>query len=127
MARIERARIDDGVPHLRLVDQNVSALQIPLPPFAEVQRIITEVDRRLSLIRETEAQVNANLKRADRLRQSILRKAFRGELGVQENPEAPADVLHVPGVSPDLPCCEWRRDGRTSREFSETAAADRTT
>lgn len=53
---------------------------IPLPPLAEQQRIVAEVDRRLSLVRETEAQVEANLKRAERLRQSVLQKAFSGEL-----------------------------------------------
>lgn len=36
-----------------------------------------EVDRRLSLIRETEAQVDANLRRTERLRQSVLAKAFK--------------------------------------------------
>lgn len=33
-------------------------------------------DRRLSLIRETESQVNANLQRAERLRSSVLSKSF---------------------------------------------------
>ncbi|OKY74529.1 MAG: hypothetical protein BM485_11790 [Desulfobulbaceae bacterium DB1] len=53
---------------------------IPLPPLAEQHRIVAEVDRRLSLTREIEAQVEANLKRAERLRQSILSKAFSGQL-----------------------------------------------
>jgi type I restriction enzyme S subunit len=55
-------------------------LPVALPPLAEQQRIVAEVDRRLSLVRETEAQVEANLKRAERLRQSVLQKAFSGEL-----------------------------------------------
>ena len=54
----------------------VSRLPVPLPPLAEQYRSITEIDSRLSLIRETEAQVGANLKRAERLRQSILTGAF---------------------------------------------------
>ncbi len=40
---------------------------MPLPPEAEQHRIMAEVERRLSLLRETEAQVDANLKRAERL------------------------------------------------------------
>jgi len=56
------------------------ALGIPLPPLAEQHRIVAEVDRRLSLLRETEAQVDANLARAGRLRQSILARAFSGDL-----------------------------------------------
>jgi type I restriction enzyme, S subunit len=58
----------------------LSAFPIPLPPSAEQHRIVIEVDRHLSLIRETEIQVDANLKRADRLRQSILTAAFAGRL-----------------------------------------------
>lgn len=53
-----------------------AGLTIPLPPLAEQHRIVAEADRRLSLIRGAEAQVNANLARAKRLRQSILQAAF---------------------------------------------------
>ena len=52
----------------------------PLPPISEQQRIIAEVDCRLSVIEELEAVVAANLKRAERLRQSILHSAFSGSL-----------------------------------------------
>ena len=56
------------------------ALPIPLPPLAEQTRIVAEVERRLSVVEELEAVVSANLQRATRLRQSILHKAFTGEL-----------------------------------------------
>jgi type I restriction enzyme S subunit len=49
---------------------------VALPPHAEQHRIVAEVDRHLSLLRVTEAQVNTNLRRAERLRQSILSRAF---------------------------------------------------
>lgn len=58
--------------------ERVSQIPIPLPPIAEQQRIITEVDSRLSLVNVVEAQVNANLQRAERLRQTILSKCFSG-------------------------------------------------
>jgi hypothetical protein len=38
------------------------------------------MERRLSAVEKLEAVVSANLKRAPRLRQSILQKAFTGEL-----------------------------------------------
>lgn len=41
---------------------------------------VAEVERRLSAVEELEAVVSANLQRAVRLRQSILQKAFTGEL-----------------------------------------------
>lgn len=59
------------------INQGVlSRLAIPLPPVSEQHRIVAEVDRRLSLLRKTEAQVSANLQRAERLLQSILKSAF---------------------------------------------------
>ncbi len=45
-------------------------------PFAEQTRIVAEVDRHLSIIREVEAEVDTNLKRAQALRQATLAKAF---------------------------------------------------
>ena len=41
---------------------------------------MAEVERRLSVVEELESVVTANLQHATRLRQSILPKAFRGEL-----------------------------------------------
>ena len=58
----------------------LQALAIPLPSLAEQTRIVAEVERRLSVVEELEAVVSANLQRATRLRQSILQKAFTGEL-----------------------------------------------
>jgi len=54
----------------------LESIVIPVPPLAEQHRIVAEVDRRLSLVREVEAEVDANLKRAEQLRQSILARAF---------------------------------------------------
>lgn len=61
---------------------DLKAIPVPLPPIEDQARIILDVDRRLSLIRETEAQVEANLTRAERLRQTILHAAFSGGLNV---------------------------------------------
>ncbi len=63
---------------------DIRSVYIALPPLTEQRRIVAEVDRRLSLIRTTEAQVDANLQRAERLRQSILAQAFFGRLKLSE-------------------------------------------
>ena len=56
----------------------VRAVCVPLPPLPEQVRIVAEVDRHLSIIREVEAEVDANLLRAQALRQATLRAAFAG-------------------------------------------------
>jgi type I restriction enzyme, S subunit len=53
-------------------------LPVPIPPFAEQTRIVAEVERRMSVVEELDAAVNAELRRAIRLRQSILQRAFPG-------------------------------------------------
>ena len=63
-----------GKPGLSL--EQVRALPIALPPLAEQTRIVAEVDRHLSIIREVEAEVDANLQRSKALRQSILHTSF---------------------------------------------------
>ncbi len=71
----------------------VGRLPVPLPPLAEQRRIVEDVDRHLSVIQAAEAIVEANLKRAERLRQSILRRAFEGKLVRQDSSDEPASVL----------------------------------
>jgi type I restriction enzyme S subunit len=63
-----------GKPGLSL--EQVRSLPIALPPLAEQIRIVAEVDRHLSTIREVEAEVDINLQRAQVLRQATLAKAF---------------------------------------------------
>lgn len=85
-ATIEQAKLgvqSVGVPDLGMA--KIRAFRIPLTCEAEQKEIVAEVERRLSVIEELEAAVQANLIRADRLRQSILQKAFKGELTVQFN------------------------------------------
>jgi type I restriction enzyme S subunit len=65
----------------------------PLSPTAEQQQIVAEVERRLSVVSQLEAMVEANLKRAERLRQSILKEAFAGRLVPQDPNDEPASVL----------------------------------
>ena len=71
----------------------LAAMPIPLPPWAEQRRIVAEVERHLSVIQKAEAAVDAALKRAERLRQSILKQAFSGQLVPQCPDDEPASVL----------------------------------
>ena len=80
--RTAREKLERFAPATAQKNINLEVLEavaVPLPPLAEQLRIVAEVDRRLSLVRETEAQVDSNLRRAERLRQSILARAFSEE------------------------------------------------
>jgi type I restriction enzyme S subunit len=72
--------ITKGVAQLKVNLANFSTIALPLPPFADQARIVAEVDRHLSIIREVEveAEVDANLQRAQALRQATLRSVFVG-------------------------------------------------
>lgn len=70
--------ITKGVAQLKVNLANFSSIALPLPPFADQARIVAEVDRHLSIIREVEAEVDANLQRAQALRQATLVRAFSG-------------------------------------------------
>ena len=71
----------------------VSDLPVPLPPLAEQWRIVAEVERRLSVVQQAEGAVEASLKRAERLRQSILKQSFSGKLVPQDPNDEPASAL----------------------------------
>ncbi len=68
-----------AIPNVKGVKE-LKALPIPLAPIPEQIRIVTELDRRLSVAAEVEAVVAALLARSARLRQAILKQAFSGQL-----------------------------------------------
>ena len=72
---------------------DLKAMPMPLPPLAEQRRIVAEVERRLSVVQQAEATVEASLARAERLRQSILKQAFSGKLVPQDPDDEPASAL----------------------------------
>jgi type I restriction enzyme S subunit len=71
----------------------LSSIIFPLPPLPEQQRIVAEVERRLSVVEGMEAALETNLKRAKRLRQAILKQAFEGRLAPQDPSDEPASAL----------------------------------
>lgn len=66
---------------------------IPLPPLQEQRVIVEEVDDHISIIEHLETELEAKLKAAGALRQSILRSAFTGELVSQDPNDEPASEL----------------------------------
>jgi type I restriction enzyme S subunit len=88
---LEKEAYGAGKPGLNLT--NLRELVIWLPPMDEQRRIVAEVERRLSVVQELERQVEAAQRRAERLRQAILKHAFEGRLVPQDPEDEPASVL----------------------------------
>ena len=90
---IDLGTLGDGSNVPQINNDDIQPLVVPVPPLAEQRRIVAEVERRLSVVQQAEAAVEANLTRAERLRQSILKQAFSGKLVPQDPNDEPASVL----------------------------------
>lgn len=84
MQDIVRARISgSATPHL--FQRDIKQFTLLIPPLVEQQRIVSEIEQRLSVISEVETMVADSLTRASHLRQAILKKAFEGRLVTQND------------------------------------------
>lgn len=77
----------------KLTQGSLLSLPIQVPPSAEQTEIVRRVEQLFAFADQLEAKVNDAKARIDRLTQSILAKAFRGELVPQEPNDEPASVL----------------------------------
>jgi type I restriction enzyme S subunit len=86
-------KVNHGATRDGINTQQLLEMAVALPPLVEQHCIISEIERRLSLSDEVEKVVDKNIKRAEKLRQSILKKAFEGKLVPQDPTDEPADKL----------------------------------
>jgi type I restriction enzyme S subunit len=80
-----------GKPGLNL--QNIKGLKIALPSIEEQKEIAFKVERLLSKADAIEKKYHRAKAKINRLTQSILAKAFRGELVSQDQNDEPASEL----------------------------------
>ncbi|WP_313088203.1 restriction endonuclease subunit S [Atlantibacter hermannii] len=74
----------------KLTQGALNSLPIGLPPEEEINEIVRRVEQLFAYADTIEKQVNSALTRVNSLTQSILAKAFRGELTAQWRAENPA-------------------------------------
>ena len=83
----------DGVSQSNINAQKLGMLPVPLCSVAEQKEIVSKVESLFALADSIEAKIEAAQKRVDKLTQSILAKAFRGELVPQDPGDEPAQIL----------------------------------
>ncbi len=88
---VSRAKATAGQFNLTL--EICRELPLPVPPKEEQTEIVRRVEQLFAFADQLEARVKAAQARIDRLTQSILAKAFRGELVPQDPNDEPASVL----------------------------------
>ncbi len=114
-----------GVGRPRLNLSEIKSITLPLPPILEQSRIANEAERRLSVVDEMDGAIERSLSRAERLRQSVLKRAFEGKLVPQDPNDEPASVLLERIRAERIANAEKSssRGGRSPRGTSRTAAA----
>lgn len=90
-SKIQEAMAGMAMPHLSITD--FGKMPVPIPPITEQQEIVRLVDQYFAFADTIEAQVKKAQSRVDNLTQSILAKAFRGELVPQDPNDEPAEKL----------------------------------
>lgn len=76
-----------GIAQLNLNAPTIEAMRVPFPPLAEQTRIVSEIERRLSVVEELNALVSVNIQRGKRLRGSILNSEFGTEASSEQQPQ----------------------------------------
>jgi type I restriction enzyme S subunit len=66
---------------------------VPLPPMAEQTAIVNAIGRQFVLLKDVKTSIQSSEQCIETLNQSILAKAFRGELVPQDPNDEPASVL----------------------------------
>ena len=86
-------RIGSGNNQKALNKERVSNLPIPLSSLDEQAVLVQELEKHLSVIAQIDSEISSQLASANSLRQSILKKAFAGQLVAQNQHDEPATVL----------------------------------
>lgn len=99
----EKAKSTSGVNNINA--REVQSLVVPVCSVNEQRLVINELGKELSIIDALVRRVEIQLSIAEALRQSILKKAFSGQLVPQERSDEPASVLldRIKGERAQLP------------------------
>ena len=89
--KITKMAYGAGKPGLNL--ENIRSVVVPVPALSEQEKIVELIEGKLSEVDQLEQTLAASLQQTDALRQSILKKAFSGQLVPQNPADEPAARL----------------------------------
>ncbi len=99
--------------------ERIRSIVIPECSLPEQQEIVRILDEQITVIEQNEREIDAALKRSAALRQSILKKAFTGQLVPQDITDEPAKAL--------LERIRKERENATSETHKKKTARKRAT
>ena len=82
-----------GIGRPRINTTQLKSFVVPICSIDEQIQILSEIEQQISEIDATESNIDAQIERAKTLRQSILKKAFSGQLVPQDPSDEPASKL----------------------------------
>ena len=85
--------LTQGVAQQKISLERFKSIHLPLPPLEEQKEIVRQVDKLFTLADQVEAHYKNAKAQVDKLSQSVLAKAFRGDLVPQDPNDEPAEKL----------------------------------
>jgi len=86
-------KIGSGNNQKALNKERVSDLIFPFCSYLEMNEVVRHIDEKLSVTDQLQQAVNSSIQQAESLRQSILKRAFTGQLVPQDPNDEPASIL----------------------------------
>lgn len=115
------ARTTAGI--YKINQRHIEGFRVPVPDLDEQQIIVDLLEEKLSIVEQLENELEIRLTTSETLRQSILKKAFSGQLVPQDPNDEPASVLLERILAEKATQSSHSRRSRASRKQSRKTTA----